>query len=247
MPSIKKAVEFMIRIAGDNTHGYSQDKRNGPDYDCSSLVSTALHEAGFNVDPTSYTGNLNQRLLNAGFEYCTKPFKAGDIHLAVGHHVCINISDSQIAEARINELGKVTGGKTGDQTGREIWLRTYYDYPWTYHYRYNGVDDYDKQTANLSLDAIAKEVISGRWGTGYERKRRLQAAGYNYSEVQNYVNLLMYEKVKKSNEEIAREVVKGLWGNGDNRKKSLAKCGYDYEQIQRIVNQIYSGSTQCQT
>lgn len=39
-----------------------------------------------------------------------------------------------------------------------------------------------------SIEAIALEVIEGKWGTGNDRKKKLQAAGYNYSEVQNRVN-----------------------------------------------------------
>lgn len=46
-------------------------------------------------------------------------------------------------------------------------------------------------SAASPLDAIAKEVIRGKWGTGAERKKRLVAAGYNYREVQNRVNELL--------------------------------------------------------
>lgn len=38
---------------------------------------------------------------------------------------------------------------------------------------------------------IAKEVIQGKWGNGAERKKRLKAAGYNYSAVQKEVNRLL--------------------------------------------------------
>lgn len=38
---------------------------------------------------------------------------------------------------------------------------------------------------------VAKEVIAGKWGNGKERKNRLEAAGYNYQEVQNKVNQLL--------------------------------------------------------
>lgn len=41
-----------------------------------------------------------------------------------------------------------------------------------------------------SIDEIAKEVINGKWGNGTDRKNRLTAAGYNYSEVQSRVNEL---------------------------------------------------------
>ena len=42
-----------------------------------------------------------------------------------------------------------------------------------------------------SLDDIAREVIRGSWGNGKDRKSRLEAAGYNYRDVQNRVNQLL--------------------------------------------------------
>ena len=46
-------------------------------------------------------------------------------------------------------------------------------------------------TPAKSVTEIAKEVIAGKWGNGADRKNRLQAAGYNYSEVQSKVNALL--------------------------------------------------------
>lgn len=42
-----------------------------------------------------------------------------------------------------------------------------------------------------SIDQIAREVIDGHWGNGPTRKKRLEAAGYNYAEVQRRVNQLL--------------------------------------------------------
>ena len=43
-------VEWAKNIAADDSHGYSQPRRNGnPDYDCSSLVYYALKQAGLDV------------------------------------------------------------------------------------------------------------------------------------------------------------------------------------------------------
>lgn len=42
--------------------------------------------------------------------------------------------------------------------------------------------------AKKSIDTIANEVIAGVWGNGADRQNRLQAAGYNYNEVQRVVN-----------------------------------------------------------
>ena len=38
---------------------------------------------------------------------------------------------------------------------------------------------------------IAKEVMQGKWGTGAERKRRLEQAGYDYNAIQSYVNTMI--------------------------------------------------------
>ena len=42
-----------------------------------------------------------------------------------------------------------------------------------------------------TIDELAREVISGKWGTGEERKRRLTQAGYDYYAVQKIVNKLI--------------------------------------------------------
>ena len=44
---------------------------------------------------------------------------------------------------------------------------------------------------NMSNYDIAKEVISGKWGNGEDRKQRLTAAGYDYNAVQSIVNSLI--------------------------------------------------------
>ena len=47
-----------------------------------------------------------------------------------------------------------------------------------------------------SIDEIAKEVITGKWGNGAVRKQRLRAAGYNPSLVQARVNEILSGKSK---------------------------------------------------
>lgn len=42
-----------------------------------------------------------------------------------------------------------------------------------------------------TIDEVAHEVISGKWGNGDERKNRLSAAGYDYAEVQAKVNAIL--------------------------------------------------------
>ncbi len=44
--------------------------------------------------------------------------------------------------------------------------------------------------AKKSNTEIAKEVIRGKWGNGETRRNKLEAAGYNYKEIQKIVNNL---------------------------------------------------------
>lgn len=139
MPDILKAVEWAVSIAEDSAHGYDQEHRNGPDYDCSSFVATALHKGGFAVSEYSWTGNLLEQLLANGFEMVGLWDKrqAGDIFLNVRHHVVMCVDESRIVQASINENGAITGGRAGDQTGREIYICPFYVYVhgWDYHLR----------------------------------------------------------------------------------------------------------------
>lgn len=142
MSKTENAVAWAEQTAADDRHGYSQVNRNSPDYDCSSFVGTALAQAGFPVSIYSTTRNLGEQLENAGFVKCGKPWKRGDIHLAAGHHVTMSTDASHIVHASQSENGGIDG-QTGDQTGKEICVRSYYDLPYgnTVHYRYAGAAD----------------------------------------------------------------------------------------------------------
>lgn len=142
MSKIEKTVAWAEQIAADDRHGYSQVHRNSPDYDCSSFVGTALANAGFPISIYSTTRNLGEQLENAGFVKCGKPWRRGDIHLAAGHHVTMSVDANRIVHASQSENGGIDG-QTGDQTGKEICVRSYYDLPYenTVHYRYAGAAD----------------------------------------------------------------------------------------------------------
>ncbi|MDE7432330.1 MAG: hypothetical protein K2N34_10525 [Lachnospiraceae bacterium] len=44
---------------------------------------------------------------------------------------------------------------------------------------------------SVSVEAVAREVIKGKWGVGKERRIRLETAGYDYAEVQKKVSVMM--------------------------------------------------------
>lgn len=92
-----------------------------------------------------------------------------------------------------------------------------------------------------NITTIANEVISGKWGTGADRKKRLEAAGYNYNEVQNLVNKMFNTGIVKDwarIERVAREVIKGKYGNGAKRRKNIEALGLNYADVQAMVNKI---------
>lgn len=188
--SIETSVAWMENLAKDNSHGYDQTHRNGPNYDCSSAIGTALNKGGFNVNPSSTTRNLYAQLKAEGFVPCSKPWKRGDIHLSVGHHVVMSTDANNIVHASINEKGTATGGKTGDQTGKEICIRSYYEHPsgWNYHLRYKGTssnsntsnktNNYSKllqgYTGNSIVDAFKSKGLDSSYAN---RKKYAQAVG----------------------------------------------------------------------
>ncbi len=104
-------------------------------------------------------------------------------------------------------------------------------------------------TPSKSIDEVAQEVIRGDWGNQPERQQRLEAAGYNYSEVQARVNAILagnqpapapapsYDLLTA-----VKKTIRGDYGNGQSRKDAL---GEHYSEVQRQVNlNIQHGTTQ---
>lgn len=137
----EKAVQWAVNIANDNSHGYDQGNRWGPDYDCSSLVISAYKAAGVPLTCT-YTGNMRSDMLLKGFVPAPVTLatgaglQPGDVLLNEVSHTAMYIGNGQLVQASINERGSTTGGQTGDQTGTEISVRSYYNFPWDMALRY---------------------------------------------------------------------------------------------------------------
>ncbi len=150
MSAIEKAIAQMEAWAADDSHGYDQQYRWGErgDYDCSAAVIQAWELAGGPVktNGATYTGNMRGIFLRCGFTDVTSQIdlatgsglQRGDVMLNHQHHTAMYCGAGQEVEASINELGTVTGGQPGDQTGREFLVRTYRNYPWDCVLRYGG-------------------------------------------------------------------------------------------------------------
>lgn len=108
-----------------------------------------------------------------------------------------------------------------------------------------GASSAPAKPAKKSIDTIAQEVINGAWGNGDDRRRRLEAAGYNYNQVQNAVNAKLSggsytptNHTGPSLDDVAYAVIRGDFGNGDERRRRIEAAGYNYNAVQSRVNQL---------
>lgn len=134
MGKIETATQWMIDLANDDSHGYDQDSRWGPDYDCSSSVISAWQYAGVPVKTkgASSTYDMKNVFLSCGFTNVISSvnvstgagLKRGDVLHRSGHTAMYIGNNKQVA-AHLNEKGTTKGGKTGDQTGKEISVSAY--------------------------------------------------------------------------------------------------------------------------
>lgn len=144
----EKAAAWAESVAADDAHGYDQTSRWGPDYDCSSLVISAYKSAGLALKST-YTGNMRADFLAHGFQDVTglvnlgsgAGLQRGDVLLNERNHTALYTGSGRIVHAAGNERGGAVGGRTGDQTGREITAAAYCNFPWDCVLRYAGEEN----------------------------------------------------------------------------------------------------------
>ena len=138
-------LQWAIDIANDDSHGYSQCARTGPDYDCSSLVYYSLLNSGYTAEQLGgtypfATGTMDKILTGIGFErhdYNPSELEPGDIlfiHNDRRQHTGIYVGDGQVVQASGSREGNGRCGRTGDQTGTEIWV-TEDSGDWVSYYR----------------------------------------------------------------------------------------------------------------
>ena len=163
----------MLDIAADPKHGYSQQYRWGPDYDCSSMVISAWEQAGVPVKSkgATYTGNMRSVFLACGFKDVTKKItlssgaglKKGDVLInefgkgTTGNgHTAMFAGDGKIVHARGQSFGS---SKTGDQ-GQEIAVTNYYNYPWDVVLRYSDSSSADPAPAPTTQGRVGNCTVT---------------------------------------------------------------------------------------
>ena len=222
MNTIQKAIEWAVAIANDSRHGYDQRNRWGPDFDCSSLVITAYKQAGVPLTCT-YTGNMLNDMLSKGFFIVGGSKQAGDVLLNVTKgHTALYIGNNQLVQASISENGTAHAGTPGDQTGKEINVCTYYNFPWEYVLRYSEERAADNTEVYRIVDCLP--VI--RYGDKNALVAAIQASlkYYGYSvglcgidgdfgtATKSAVVKFQNEEGVRGEGEVGKERFKKLWG-----------------------------------
>ena len=139
--TIQSAIDWAIATAADDTHGYSQQTRNGnPNYDCSSFVIAAYDNAGIPVKEAgaSYTGNMKNAFIKCGFEWIPgtpnmDDLLPGDVLLSERDHTEMYIGDGKNVGAHGN-----LDGVNGDSSGKELSVSDYPKRQWDGVLRYTG-------------------------------------------------------------------------------------------------------------
>ena len=192
---IDAMVEYAVKIANDNSHGYSQavrslyNTKNPTSFDCSSLALTAIQYAfeKYGITPTpkdinakasklddglSYTGNM-LNLQKLGFEVVATnqtahgKMQKGDLELSLWHHVAMAIDGDNIVHARSSE----GTSDTKDGSGNEIRTQSWYQYGkgWTHRLRFTGKGIDFPKLSGSGADAggtAAGSSDSGKTSTG---------------------------------------------------------------------------------
>lgn len=139
--TIQSAIDWALATAADDSHGYSQQTRNGnPNYDCSSFVIAAYENAGIPVKEAGagYTGNMRKAFVACGFEWIPgtpnmEDLLPGDVLLSEHDHTEMYIGDGK----NVGAHGDLDG-VNGDSSGRELSVSDYPKRQWDGVLRYTG-------------------------------------------------------------------------------------------------------------
>ena len=128
----EQAAQAMENYCNDDSHGYDQAERWGPNYDCSSSTLQSYRDAGLPIAATGYTGNMETILLGTGKFKSYKDAahvnssdyaKRGGIYPNTTHHVVMALSDGPCAGRESTEQTDTatdSGGYTLEQFVRDV-------------------------------------------------------------------------------------------------------------------------------
>ena len=140
-------------------------------------------------------GNMKGSTGNASYGNCVKIDHGNGYQTLYAHMksgLLVKNGDIVKAGQRLGYMSD-SGNANGAHLHFEVWKNGT---------RINPIEYLDKDIIIVStktVDEVAQDVIAGKYGNYPERKERLEAEGYNYSEVQGRVNELLNKAVYLSN------------------------------------------------
>lgn len=172
--------------------GYNLWVAQYPDYEQTGYQAHPWNEGAYNCIIRQYTsvgrlsgyaGNLD---LNKAY------ISAASWNKLAGRRAVSVLAKPTAGKKSINTIAKeVLVGKWGNGADRKSRLtKAGYDYA-KVQAAVNKLVKTSQMTQNKIINAVAHEVIAGRWGNGQERIDRLKAAGYDPDKIQKRVNELM--------------------------------------------------------
>ncbi len=169
MGNINNANDYMYNLVTNKGHGYSQENRYGPDYDCSSSIMTSLKMGGkFDVPIKGVnTASMKKYLEKIGYKVVSngeKPQK-NDIKLRPatskrGGHVVMFRSSTMVMEFSSSRGHK----EKGDQTGTESWCHKWNadrNDDFTYTLRYKAKKEPEKKSTSVKYTVKKGDTLSG--------------------------------------------------------------------------------------
>lgn len=158
-------------------------------------IAQAALESGWNVNAKTLFG-----IKGAGYTAKTQEYINGQyVTIEASFKSYPDLTSAVVGYYDLMDKPRYSGSHnlaTSEEQIRHIWSAGYATDPDYVEKIIAIINNYNlKRFDNVvelkSNDEIADEVINGRWGNGQERKDKLAAAGYNYSEVQSIVNKLL--------------------------------------------------------
>lgn len=220
MSKIQDAIALAKQWAADNSHGYDQTNRWGPDYDCSSFLISVWEAVGVPVktNGATWTGNMKDVFCRCGFEVVTTDpgeliigagLRDGDIVLNNENHVAMLVDGYRLVQASINEKGTANGGQTGDQTGREISIVNWYSFPWNCALRYVETTE----TQEVKNDMYTVKPGDSWWGIAQNElgdgSRMYELAALNGKTIGSMIHpgdILLLRESGSADPNVARKV-----------------------------------------
>lgn len=248
--SITKFIDRMYYWCVVVSLGYDQsnrlDFRHGGETDCSALVLHALREAGFDTGQATYTGNMRSNLTSRGWKVVANNGnpQAGDILLNDVNHVAVYIGNGKLAQASIDERGKISGGKGGDKTGRETNVSNYYNYPWNCYLRWTGSGSVGSpgDSGKLAVDGSWGPAVTREWQEILNMSTKDGVVSHQYKENCNqFIYAAQFDRTLIGSQ-LIREMQKRLKSKGFYAGSIDGLCGSDtIKALQRAFKTTVDG------